>query len=101
MDCTDLLTVIVQAVLELSQEMIAATEANILTRAQALCPTTMITLLDIQANITRGVEDGVLLPCTSGAELVYLVRRDMLQLNPLNTRYAALLSGTPQFNCAI
>lgn len=90
MDCDDVLSVVVAAILALAAEdpAVAATSANIYVEATVLCPTSGFVPGDITTAITLGVHDGVLLPCINDAmQTVYEIRNNMVELRPTNIVY--------------
>lgn len=95
MDCADLLSVAVVAILQLAAEGIPATALNIANRGGALCPAAGITPVLMQDALDRGVRIGVLVPCFNAQqELVYEVNWDMRRLHAGNIRYYVLLDPT-------
>ena len=92
-DCTDLLYVAVQAILQLAAQPLPATDVNIWTRMATLCPASAITLPVTQATLTDGLKRGVLTVCKDvNDNIVYEVNYDMVRLHADNEKYFALLN---------
>jgi len=89
MDCTDLLSVVVVAILNLGQP---SSAAEILANAQAMCSNT-ITLAEIQAACDTCTARGICTSCTvtGDATIRYEIRGDMLQVRWDNEPYWKLV----------
>lgn len=85
-DCSDLLTAAVQAILNLAAP---SSAAQILPQMQALCPTSGVTLAIAQTTLDAGVARGVLNFCVVDGDptIRYEIRNDMLLLRWDNTKY--------------
>lgn len=95
MDCNDLISVAIVAILQLASEGTAATVDNIAGRGALLCPFAGITPLLMQDALTEAVRLGILVACLDTLQqLVYEVNWDMRRLHAGNTRYYALLDPT-------
>lgn len=95
MDCADLISVAVVAILQLAAESTPATVTNIAGRGAALCPAAGITPALMQDALDQAVRIGVLVPCfNTQQELVYEVNWDMRRLHAGNTKYYVILDPT-------
>lgn len=86
--CDDLLSVAVQALLNLAAP---SSEGALLGAMAAICPG--ITLPDVQAAVSRGLRCGVLLSCTVPPDptVLYEINADMRGLKTGNDRYYAIV----------
>jgi hypothetical protein len=95
MDCADLLSVAIVAILQLASEGTSATVINIAARGGLLCPAAGITPTLMQEALDRGVLTGVVIACYNAQqELIYEVNWDMRRLHAGNTKYYVLLDPT-------
>lgn len=87
-DCTNLLSVAVTAILQLGAEAVPATDVAVWTRMGTLCPAAGITLMITQDTLAQGVRLGVLVPCVDALmNAVWCVNNDMARLHAGNEAY--------------
>ena len=86
--CDDLLSVVVQAILNLGAP---STDLSIQGAANLICPG--LTLPQVQDVISTGLKCGVLLSCTipPNPTVLYEINADMRQLKTGNDRYYAIV----------
>jgi len=89
-DCADLLTAAVQAILNLGAP---AAPPAILAQMQALCPAAGVTLPIAQETLDAGTARGVLNFCVIDPDptVLYEIRNDMLQMRWDNDKYWRLV----------
>jgi hypothetical protein len=89
--CDDLLSVAVQAILNLG---VPSSEGALLGAMGAICPG--VTLLQVQAALSAGLKRGVLLSCTIPPDptVRFEINADMRGLKTGNDRYYAIVDPT-------
>jgi len=98
-NCNDLLSVAVQAILNLGT---FSSAAQILAEMQALCPASGITLEITQTTLDDGVGRGVLNFCVLEGESVfrYCLNNDMVRLRKGNLEYWRQVDPNVPFRCS-
>ena len=88
LNCSDLFSMIIQAILDLAQPTGSTAEA-ITAQAAILCPTDPPTLAEVERSLTLGARRGLFrrLIATVGATPTYMVLARMGLFNPLNAPY--------------
>ena len=86
LDCTDILSIIVQSILNLGA---ASTAADILVEAQTVCPTAGVTAETLDAGLTWAAKRGIVFRriAAQGATPQFLVNARMAELNVANKKY--------------